>query len=125
MTSLRVFVARSVRALDAWIHKSKTERQAERQAEAVISTAIDRVVERADPRIRLVAHYQRKLRPAVKRSLQYIDGLVANIPGPIEVNSKTWSSDPSVNAFFATVGDMQRFFSRSAELREFFEKRAD
>ena len=110
--------------LNDWIQQRKARKQAEQREEAIILAAIDQVVEAADPRIKLVRHYQRKLRQAVTHALQYIDALIAQVPGPIEVNSKTWLTDPYVNAFFATADEVQTVFSRSPELRRYFEQPA-
>ena len=109
-------------SMNDWIQHRKARRQAEQQEEAAILAAIDRVVEAADPRIKLVSRYQQKLRQAVKHALQYIDELVVQIPGPIEINRKTWLTDPYVNAFFATADEVQTVFSRTPELRRFFEQ---
>src|SRR5512143_688951 len=103
--------------LNNWFQQRKAKKEAEQQQEATLLEAIERVVEAADPRIKLVSHYQRKLSQAVQHALQYIDGLVAQLPPPIEVNSKTWLTNPYVNAFFATPDELQMVFSRSPSLR--------
>ncbi|MFO1433404.1 MAG: hypothetical protein U1F76_25460 [Candidatus Competibacteraceae bacterium] len=110
--------------MNHWIQQRKARKEAEQQEEVTLLEAIDRVVEDADPRIKLVSHYQRKLSQAVQHALQYIDGLVARVPAPVEVNSKTWLTNPYLNAFFATVDDLQMVFSRSPALRHFFERHA-
>jgi hypothetical protein len=46
---------------------------------------------------------------------------VEQLPEPIEISKRTWNSDPRVNAFFATVGDLQIMLSSSAKIRSFFE----
>ncbi len=109
--------------IDSVIHRMqqwKVARLVGRQQEMAVLTAIDEVVDKADPRIRLVRNYRQKLRQAVQHTLQYTDFLVANVPGPIEVNSKAWRSDPYVNAFFSTAQEMQTIFSRSRQLTDFF-----
>lgn len=108
--------------LNDWFQQRKAKKEAEQQQEATLLEAIEQVVEAADPRIKLVSHYQRKLSQAVQHALQYIDGLVAQLPPPIEVNSKTWLTNPYVNAFFATADELQMVFSHSPSLRHFFER---
>ena len=108
----------------AWVQRRKVERQTARQRETAVLAAIEQVVEKANPRIRLVSGYQKKLRPAVANALQYIDGLVATIPEPIAIKHKAWFADPYLNAFFATADEMQILFSRNVELREFFAQQA-
>ena len=109
-------------SVNHWIQQRRSRKEAEQQEAATLLEAIDRVVEAADPRIKLVSHYQRRLSQAVQHALQYIDGLVAQVPAPIEVNSKTWLTDPYMNAFFATADELQMAFSRSPALRRFFER---
>jgi hypothetical protein len=89
--------------------------------EETMLDAIETVVEGTDPRLRLVSGYRRRMRPAIKSALQYISKSVEQIPEPIEISKRTWNSDPRVNAFFATVGDLQIILSGSAKVRRFFD----
>lgn len=98
----------------------RTASKAEQFSRASIQDAIESVVEGTDPRIRLASGYKRKLQDAVTTSLAYIDDLVDSIPGPLEVNRKTFVAEPQVNAFFATPEELRSIFSQSQELREFF-----
>jgi hypothetical protein len=88
-------------------------------AEEEISAAIEAAVAGAESGIRLVSGYQRKLRDAVASALHYIHELVEQIPGVVDINSRSFGSDPRVNAFFVNVEDMRNAFSRSSELRDF------
>jgi hypothetical protein len=86
-----------------------------------VLTSLESVVDATDSRIRLVSGYRKKLDDAIRTSLQFTDELVARIPGAIEVGRSTFVSDPYVNAFFASVTDLQTIFSHSSEVREFME----
>lgn len=112
------------RTIRACMPRNQAERQAAMQRETAVLAAIEQVVEKTNPRIRFVRGYQKKLRPAVTNALQYLDELVATIPKPIEVKRSAWFANPYLNAFFATADEMQLLFSRSKELREFFERHA-
>ena len=85
-----------------------------------IDHAIDRLIDETDPRLRVVYNYHRRLRPAMKAALNYIEGLVDKIPGPLEVCAKAYSEDPRVKAFFANVNDLHRVYSNSRLVNEFF-----
>jgi predicted HicB family RNase H-like nuclease len=43
------------------------------------------------------------------------------MPDAVEVNGKAWSADPTVRAFFSNVGDLQRIYSSSQEVRDYFD----
>ncbi len=83
--------------------------------------AVERVVQGTEPKIRFVSGYQKKLRPAIESSLRYIDALVEQIPGALEVDKAAFVNNPQVHAFFVNIEHLQTSFSRSPELREFFE----
>ena len=103
----------------------KTDRQTRRQRDAAMDQAVESAVEGADPGIRLVNGYRKKLRPAVATALAYIEELVSQIPGTVEVSRRSFTADPRVHAFFVTVQDLQSTFSHSSELREFIERCRD
>ncbi len=80
---------------------------------------IEHVVDRVDPRLRVVSGYQRKLVPAVRRALDYCTALVADIPGPVEIDVRTFGNDPLVHAFFAAPQDIGRMLGTSREVAKF------
>lgn len=120
MTTIKAFLHTTAIDLAGRIRRFKAAQEATPEQEAALAEAIERVVEETDPRIRLIGGYQKKLRRSVLRALQYADELVEQAPGPFLFSSKTWNSDPQVNACFASVDELQLVFSRSAKLREFF-----
>ena len=90
-----------------------------------VRVAIEHVVDAINPKLRAVSGYRKKLKPAVERSLAYSAQLVAQLPAAVEVNSKAWSADPTVRALFSGVGDLQRVYSRSDEVHDYFDRHAD
>ncbi len=91
-----------------------------RNKEAIVH-AIERVVDGTDSKIRLINGYQKKLWNAVSYSLDYVDDLVERIPGAMNINRNSFISDPSIHAFFVNIEHLQSSFSRSSELRDFFD----
>jgi len=89
-------------------------------SEDFINSAIERVVDGIEPNLRHATPYKKILKNSVATSLIYISDLVDSIPGPTLVSSHTFVTDPQVNAYFATVSDIQDVFSGSEELRAFF-----
>lgn len=86
----------------------------------VVLEAIENVVDGTEPGIRLVRGYKKKLHNAVSTSLAYIDELVETLPVPVETSSRTYISDPQVNAYFASVEELRSVFASSQELVDFF-----
>lgn len=113
----------SNRISDAWrvLRQSQEQRTSARRESASLHETVERVVDGTDARIRLVSGYRRKLQGAISTSLDYVNSMVDEIPGALEVSSRTFHSDPHVNAFFSNVDDLQTIFSHSSELRDFLE----
>lgn len=86
-----------------------------------ISKTVERVVDAVDGRIRLVSGYRRKLQHVIRNSLDFTDSMIDRVPQAIEVSSRTFVTDPYVNAFFSNTRDVQVIFSRSSEIRDFME----
>ena len=86
-----------------------------------IAMTVERVIDGIDGRIRLVSGYRKKLQHVIRNSLDFTDSLIDRFPGAIEVSSRTFVSDPYVNAFFSNTRDVQTIFSQSSEIREFME----
>lgn len=93
-----------------------------RAREKALRLAIEHVVDQINPKLRAVNGYHKKLRPAVERSLDYCASLVAQFPVPVEVNAKAWRTDPTLRAVFAAAGDMQRIYSDSQEVQDYFDR---
>jgi len=86
-----------------------------------LNEAIDRVVDGIEPKMRYFPGYKKILNKGVSTSLAYISDLVETIPEAILISNKTFFKDPKVNAYFATIEDIQDIFGGSDELRSFFE----
>ena len=88
--------------------------------EAVVQAGIAQVVEQVDPRLRLIGNYQKRLKPAVEVALCYAAELVARLPAAREASAKSWNTDPTIHALFASVADLRTFFGGSKGLRALF-----
>lgn len=86
-----------------------------------LTEAIDQVIEGVDPKLRLVPGYQNKLERSVTDSLKHISSVVDQVPGPINISRKTFTSNPEVRAYFSTPDDLQDTFSCGTELKTFFD----
>ncbi len=70
-----------------------------------VALAVERIVDQANPALRGLNGYRRRLTPVAERLRAYSEELIAQIPGPTSVDPGSWSTDPLVNALF---GDVQR-----------------
>jgi hypothetical protein len=97
-------------------------REAAGVPEARLRELIEEVVEETDPRIRALGNYRRALSPSVAQAFGYVTGLVGQIPPAIPIDAQAWATDALVQALFSGVNDLQRVFSKSPDLRKFFDR---
>lgn len=88
--------------------------------EARIREAVDYLVDRVNPRLRMVRRYRERLMPAVADAIRWGRALVADLPPFHEATSARWTDDPCLRAFFATAADIPAAFGRSQEIGTFF-----
>jgi hypothetical protein len=82
-------------------------------------TAIERAVDRVDPLLRLLPGYRRRLAPAVRQALAHCETLVAALPGPADVRTRAFGTEPLVHVIFSTPGDIAETLGRSQEVRRY------
>ncbi|MFA7279294.1 MAG: hypothetical protein WC100_04310 [Sterolibacterium sp.] len=95
-----------------WGDKSLPLNDVERQA-------IAHAVAVVEPMLKTVSGYEKHLAAPVRNAMAYCDGLVAAVPGPIEVNSHAFAADPLVHALFATCGDIAATLGKSRAVKTF------
>jgi len=84
-----------------------------------LSCALERVGELVDPLLRVAPDFARRLSGPLEHALGYCQGLVAALPGPIDINRQAFGNDPLVHALFATAGDIDQMLGRSQAVRDF------
>lgn len=100
-------------------HRRIEEREFRRARTIQLRGTIEQVVDATDRRIRSLAGYTRTLQYPVQGALQFIEALVQQIPGAIEISRNTFVSNPYVNAFFVNLEDVHAILARSPEIRDF------
>ena len=81
--------------------------------------ALDRVAALVDPLLKSASGFERDLAQPVLHALGYCAGLVGGLPGPIDINRESFSSDSLVHALFATADDIDQMLGRSQAVRDF------
>jgi len=92
---------------------------------AVIRNAIEIVVDNSSPKIRLIRGYKKKLRQPVESALDHIDGLIDNIPGPVDVVDRSRVNDLLAKAFFMNGEDLETAVANDPDLNDFFTRQKD
>ncbi len=84
-----------------------------------------RGVDRVDPRLVHACPYPAPYLPAVGQSLAYVEALVSEIPGPLQVNREAFLHQPLVRALFAAPDEIQSALCRTPEARAYAEAHGD
>lgn len=90
-----------------------------------IEQTIEQIVDRTEPRIRLVPGYRKELAPAVEQALSYIDAQVSQIPPALDASPDRYAAGIRLNALFASKEELQATFAGSSELQDFFGHHSD
>jgi len=85
----------------------------------VVLQAMERVCELVDPMLKHASGFEKQLAGPVQHALGYCAGLVASLPGPIDINRHAFANDPLVHALFATADDIDQMLGRSQAVRDF------
>jgi len=91
-----------------------------RDRNALMARAVDAVVAGTDPRIRAVGGYRKKLRPAIKTSIRYVQDAVDRIPGPFTLAASHYGNDPTIHACFSSVDDLQSLLAQNKQVQQLF-----
>lgn len=106
----------------AWLRRESDASGEAAVAPSLVAEATDLAVRLTNPRLTLVRRYRQRLAPAVETSIRYLRNQIPLLPASREATRAAWASDPTIHALFATADDLPKIFSRSNELRDFFNK---
>ncbi len=87
-------------------------------------SAVDRVLEGVDPRLKYIGGARTRLVPAVGQALQFARETIAAIPPPVALLPEQWSATPLLRAVFARPADMVDLLAGSDEVRRFLDDTA-
>ncbi len=87
--------------------------------DALISAATDRVVDGTDNRLRGYGNYKKQLRNPVETAVVHVINLIDALPEPVEISRSTYSSDPRLRAFFASVNHLQEKVGDAQSVRDY------
>lgn len=81
--------------------------------------ALDRISTLVDPRLKLSPGFEKQLAKPIQFALGYCDSLTTALPGPIDINRRSFATDPLVHALFATADDIAQMLGRSQAIRDY------
>ncbi len=84
-----------------------------------VEQALARITDIVDPLLCHAPGFERRLSGPVGHALGYCDGLVAALPGPLDINRHAFANDPLVHSLFATADDIDQMLGRSQAVRDF------
>jgi hypothetical protein len=105
-----------------WWHERREAKEAARRRKAVLDDTLEALIDLTGLKVRAVGGYAKKLRPAMAIAVDYIDGLVEAIPGPLEISPRAWDRNPVVNALFVTKEELSPLFRQRGEAKAYFAK---
>jgi hypothetical protein len=98
--------------------------QETRKAEAVLMEEVERLVQEVSPAIRNIRGYRKRLRTPVEGARQYVEGLVAAIPGPRPLSADREAPDSLTALLFVGADQVRGLLHDNAELVSFFRNQA-
>lgn len=84
-----------------------------------VLAAVDRAVDRVEPRLRQASGYPYRYARAVAHALEYSRALADQVPGPVMVSRAAFAGDPLVHALFATPEDIHAALCLSRGMHQF------
>lgn len=87
---------------------------------ARLDSAVDMVVAQTDARIGLLPGYRKALLPGVRRSIDYVSALSAQLPGCLDLSLRNFTLDRRLGLFFSSPSSLLTLLERSEPLQDFF-----
>ncbi|WP_290579865.1 hypothetical protein [Ketobacter sp.] len=87
--------------------------------EQLIKKAVERTVDATDPRVRILGHYGKQLRPAVLHAMDHVIGLVDALAAPIPMTPANHATALSLNVMFSSGDSLLDCLRWDVALRDF------
>ncbi len=98
------------------------QRLLDHKAEAAVLDEIERIVLEIDSTILPVSRFRKKILPPVRHAMQYISGLIPQVPGPVDLDPKRWDEDPLLKAMFISREELVGVMQSGKALKNFFRR---
>ena len=84
-----------------------------------VQRALDRACIVVEPMLNTVPGLEKKLSAPIQRTLAHCQQLVAELPGPVEVDRQAFAKSPLVHALFSTSEDIAQMLGKSQSVRDY------
>jgi hypothetical protein len=81
--------------------------------------AIERAIDRVEPRLKQIGGYPDRYRKPVAHALEYVRTLATQVPGPVAVNRDAYASDPLVHALFSSPDEIRAALCASQAMHDY------
>ena len=105
-----------------WFKNRPAQFDPDRVSDETVRWAVEKAITLTNPRLKLLPDCDRRLKPAVETTIEFLRAQVQVLPELRTVSSAAWSSDPVWRAFFVAPSDIPAVLGRSDNLRTLFDK---
>ena len=100
----------------------RAHRSMDRKREAAVLDEIERIAREIDSTILPVSRFRKKMLPSVRHTMQYISGLIPQVPGPVDLDPGSWDDDPLLRALFINREELIGVLQSGKALKNFFRR---
>jgi hypothetical protein len=90
------------------------------EEEDAVLDEIDRIAQETDSTILPVRRFRKKIVPSAGHAMEYISGLIPQVPGPVDFDPGRWDDDPLLRAMFISREELTGVLKSSKVLKDFF-----
>ncbi|MCM8594985.1 hypothetical protein [Accumulibacter sp.] len=105
-----------------WFKNRPAQFETDGVSEDTIRRATEKAITLTNPRLSVVPAYQKRLAPAVAKSIEFLREAITALPQARPLSPTGWAADPALRAFFASPAEIPDTLGRSANLCTLFDK---
>jgi hypothetical protein len=94
----------------------------DQQTDVDVLDEIDRIAREINSTMMPVRKFRKKILPSVRHAMEYISGLIPQIPGPVDFDPDRWDDDPLLRAMFTSREELIGVLQSSKALKNFFRR---
>lgn len=88
---------------------------------ALLDAAVERAVDRTDPRLRALGGYRKQLREPVARATRHVIRLAGQMPNAAEISPSQYGNDPRLRAVFASAAHLSDVLGRFQTIKDYLD----
>ncbi len=116
-SALRVFFGEQLQQLQTLLQARHESARSRVETDRVVED----LVERTNPRLRIIGGYKRRLRTAVGLVLEHVIGEVHTLPAALRIAPRRYTTDQRLNTYFSGVDAIKTVCGGNEHLLSFFQ----